>query len=124
MAHYLLWIDHEHAKVFRYTPAGTEKQEMKNHHHHAHHTNHTDHEKKNNFQKFYHEVAEKLNDATELLIVGPGMAKNEFKSHLESHYHEKIYKKVIGIEAMDKGTDGEIQNLAKKYYHKYNLFNP
>jgi stalled ribosome rescue protein Dom34 len=123
MAHYLIWIDHEHAKIFRFTADSKDEHEIKNHHHHTGHSSHIDEAKKNDLQKFYHQVADQAKDATELLIVGPGMAHKEFKNHLEQHHHKDLAKKIIGVEVMDKGTDGEILNLAKKYYHKYHLFN-
>ena len=121
MNYYLLWIDHQHSKIFKFTASGKSEQNVNNHHHESH-TGNSDNAKKEHEHKFYHEVAEKLKDATELLIVGEGMGRTEFKSYLDKH-HLPLAKKVIGNEPMDKATDGEILNMAKKYYHKYNLFN-
>lgn len=123
MSHYLIWIDHEHSKIFRFTSKGKDEHTIKNHHHSTNHQSHVDQAKKNDNQKFYHQIADQVKDATELLIVGPGMARTEFKTHLEDHHHDLLAKKIIGVEPMDKATDGEILNMAKKYYHKYNLFN-
>jgi|JI10StandDraft_1071094.scaffolds.fasta_scaffold49893_10 stalled ribosome rescue protein Dom34 len=123
MSHYLVWIDHEHSKVFRFTSQGKDEHVIKNHHHNTKHPSHADQAKKNDNQKFYHQVAEQVKDAVELLIVGPGMAHKEFKTHLDQHHHSDLAKKVIGVEAMDKATDGQILNMAKKYYHKYHAFN-
>lgn len=122
MSHLVVWIEHDHAKIFTYTPGQSSKKELKNKHSGSHHTGGHEHEKKNSLQKFYHEVAVEAKGATEILIVGPGLAKTEFKSHLESHHHHDLAKTVIGVETMDKSTDGEIQNMAKKFFQKYNLF--
>ena len=35
--------------------------------------------------KFYHELAQKLINAKELVVMGPGIAKEQFKHHCESH---------------------------------------
>lgn len=122
MSHCVVWIEHDHAKIFSYTPGNTQKIELKNKHHATHHTNHVEQEKKNNLKKFYHDLALSLKGANEILLVGPGLAKVEFKKHLEEHDHAQLAKSVIGVETLDKSTDGEIQNMAKKFFHKYNLF--
>lgn len=122
MSHVVVWVEHDHAKIFTYTSGAATKKDLKNKHTGSHHTGGHENEKKNNIQKFYHEIAEVLAGATEILLVGPGMAKTEFKAHLEHHNHAALAKLVIGIEAMDKSTDGEIQNMAKKFFQKYNLF--
>ncbi len=123
MSYCLVWIDHEHAKIFNFTADGKTENTVKNHHHDTKHSSHAEQAKKNDLQKYFHQVADQVKDASHLLIVGPGMAHKEFNTHLETHHHADLAKKVIGSEPMDKGTDGEIVNMAKKYFQKYNLFN-
>ncbi len=123
MSHCIVWIEHDHAKIFSYSQKSPTKKEIKNDHTKNRHTGHFEQEKKNNLKKYYHEVAKSLNDADEILLIGPGLAKTEFKNHLD-YDHEHLAKKVVGIETLDKSTDGEIQNIAKRFFQKYDLFHP
>ncbi len=123
MSHCVVWIEHDHAKIFRYSQKPLTKKEINNENTRNHHTGHFEQEKRNNLKKYYHEVAKNLNGADEILLIGPGLAKTEFKNHLD-HDHEHLAKKVVGVETLDKSTEGEIQNVAKKFFQKYDLFHP
>ena len=115
----VLWIDHEHAKIFNFKSEEPEISHFANRHHS---TAHQAKEKSEHLSQFYHEVHDKVLNAKGLLIVGPGVAKREFKTYLEDHHSNGLNKAVLGLESMDKATDGEIKNLAKKFFHKFNLF--
>ncbi|MBS1982640.1 MAG: hypothetical protein JST16_00595 [Bdellovibrionales bacterium] len=119
MTAFVLWIDSEHAKIFQFTPAGVETHAMKraepDHHTHAS-------AEKHNSEHFFHQVADKLKAATELLIVGPGLAKSHFKTHLEQHHHQALAKKVLGVEAMDHPTDAQIMAAGRKFFTKAHLY--
>lgn len=124
MSYMVLWMDHDHAKIFNFKSESPEISHLSNKHHVNHHnTGHVEHEKLEQQKKFYHELSEKIAPAERLLLVGPGLAKNEFKNYLLSHHAQGVAKSIVGTEAMDKISDGEIQALAKKFFHKYNLFN-
>lgn len=122
MAHYLLWMDHEHGKVFKYTPGKEDVSHIKNKHHQSHHTGNHEGEKKENQKKFWLDLEKAIADASHVLLVGPGLAKTEFKKYLETHHAKGLAQKIIGVETMDKASDGEIQNMARKYFHEFNLF--
>jgi stalled ribosome rescue protein Dom34 len=122
MSYCVVWVDHEHAKIFKFMPGSVQKSEVKKHgsHHHAgHHTS----EDKNHVHKLYQDLAHALQDSTEILIVGDGVAKTEFKHYLENHNDKKLVSKVVGVETMDKATDKEIEIKARKFFTKVNLFN-
>ncbi len=55
--------------------------------------------------KYYAEVVSALRGADGILIVGPGEAKGELKTHLES---EALGGHIVGIETVDKMTDGQL----------------
>lgn len=120
MSAYVVWVDTEHAKVFKLATSGVESKNVKNHHHNHHGYNprdqHPDHE------KYYHEVAEHVKDASELLILGPGLGKDHFKKHLDSH-HASLAKKVVGIETTDHPTDNQILAYTRKFFKSADLFN-
>jgi hypothetical protein len=60
-------------------------------------------------------VAEALKPAQEILIVGPGEVKLELRAWLEKHAPD-IAKRVVGVEAADHPTDGELLAHARKYF--------
>ncbi len=118
MASYAVWIDTEHAKIFKFIAGEkqhVEQKEMKRHGHHVNDKNHADEE------KFYHEVAAQMNDAKELLIVGPGMGKTHFQHHLDKHNHKNLAGSVVAVESMDQLTDAQILAAARKFFKKWDV---
>lgn len=55
--------------------------------------------------KYYDEVIAHVRDAEAILILGPGEAKGELKARLE---HHGLGGRVVGVETVDKMTDGQI----------------
>lgn len=120
MSAYVIWLDSHHAKLFKMSPGGAteskmDKSEIK------HHTpqdvgNHKD------SGKFFEEVVGKLRDASEILLVGPGEARKHFKTHLESHHHAELAKKIVGNEAMDHPHDAQILAHARKFFKVFDLY--
>ena len=120
MSSYIVWIDTEHAKLFKMAPTGVElstiKNETQEHHGFNPRDEHRDH------TKFFHGVAQALNGVSELLIVGPGVAKEQFKHHLEKHHHPDLAKKVLAVESMDHPHDAQILAHARKFFKHAHLF--
>lgn len=94
MSYFALWIDHKHAFVYKFTAEGVEESKFESH------LSKTDHEH-HDASKWFHEVAGKLNGAEELMIMGPGVAKDEFKHHCEKHHHQNLAKAIVGLKAME-----------------------
>jgi stalled ribosome rescue protein Dom34 len=120
-----IWITSSEAKVFKFLPSGVEA-----HHMHAHGTKHPAETQGRNrpkeggdADKFFHEVAEYLGKekGTRWLVMGPGVAKVQFQHHVEKH-HGADAKKIVGVEAVDKGTDGELTNFAHDFFKKKGVF--
>ncbi len=116
----ILFIDGDHAKIFSLNPGKMETKDLKKSSHHSHNqaseSNH-DHE-----HKFFHEIASNLKNVKELLIVGPGLAKAKFKTHLETHHHHDLSKSVVGVETVDHPTDAQIAAIGRKFFKAYDLF--
>ncbi|EQA43717.1 eRF1 domain 2 [Leptospira broomii serovar Hurstbridge str. 5399] len=123
MQHSILWIDSEQAKGFVFTKdsfeMNTDLDRIKPKHH-DNHLDRIDQIHNEEIKHFFHEVSQKLGTASDLLIAGPGMAKNHFKSYLETHMPE-LAKKVVGVVTMDHPTAPEIIKSAKEYYHDHHL---
>ena len=116
MASYVVWLDTDHANIHKFTSDGINQENMKRQGQTPHTHNHTDAARDS--EKFYHELAGKLSDAERILLIGPGLGKTHFKTHLEEHHHGKLAGKVIGVETVDKITDNQIDAFARKYFHK------
>jgi stalled ribosome rescue protein Dom34 len=55
--------------------------------------------------KYYDDILACVRDAQEILILGPGEAKTELKSHLE---RAGLGARIVGVEASDKLTEPQI----------------
>lgn len=119
----VIWLDSDHAKLFNITNDGVKKTELKNKHH-AHSNGHQDAHKHHEAEHFFHEIAELVGKVDELLVFGPGVAKNHFKTHLEKHHHNELVKHLVGLEALDKLSDNQILDASRKFFKKYNQFHP
>lgn len=66
-------------------------------------------------QNYYHDIAQALAGASEVLVVGPANAKLQLIKHI--HAHDKdLVDKIIGIETVDHPTDGQLVAYARKYF--------
>ena len=66
---------------------------------------------------FFDEVAKAVQDATEILIAGPGTAKAAFMTELEKR-HASVAKQVVGVESLDHPRDAELLAFAKRYFRR------
>lgn len=71
--------------------------------------------KKADHKHFFEDVANALTSAKEILIVGNGTAKDEFKHHLE-HHHKNIAAHVVAVESIDHPTEPQLLAMAKKKF--------
>jgi len=123
MADYVVWLDSEKAHIFNLKPSGVEKSHVEKNVFDHHTINKKDHHGDPAQEHFFRDLAVKLKDAEKILILGPGLAKNHFKTHLETHHTAHLAKKIIGLENSDHPTDNQILQAAGKFYTTYNLFN-
>jgi stalled ribosome rescue protein Dom34 len=65
--------------------------------------------------KYYDAVIAHLHDTESILIFGPGEAKGEFEKRLEK---SSLGKRVVGIETVDKMTDGQIEAKVRQHFGK------
>ena len=123
MIDYVVWLDSEKAQIFALKTSGVEKSHLEKNtqDHHTH--NKTDHHGDAGPEHFFRDLSVKLAGANQLLILGPGLAKNHFKTHLETHHTNSLGKKIIGIETCDHLTDNQILASAHKFFKHYDLFN-
>ena len=122
MQHYhaAVWIDHAQAKVYAFSRDAADEWKVRPHdrHVHLHHkAGLGDSGRAPQDRHYFHSVAEAVKDAGEILIVGPGTAKAELMNHLKSH-DPQVAKKVVGVEALDHPSDGELLAFARKFFFR------
>ena len=61
------------------------------------------------------EIAAALNDAGEILIIGPASAKTELAKYLHEK-HPAVGKRIVAVEAADHPTDRQIVAYAKQHF--------
>lgn len=116
--HVAVWIDHQEAKVFRIdaTDIDAIRVDAPGSHVHRHPKVTADHNHRTDADKFYGEVFRALQDAEEILIVGPAKAKLELIKYVHKH-HSAFEPRIIGVETVDHPTDGQLVAYARKYFH-------
>ncbi len=121
MAAYVIWLDHNEAEIFHLSAKGSQKENLKKNTH-AHSNSHVDARERQENEQFFHEIATKLKDAEEILIMGPGLAKNHLKTHFEKHHHAQLAAKIVGIESIDRMTENQVLEKARSFFKTYDAF--
>lgn len=120
-----IWIDHQHAYIFEFKDNHVlEKKYLKKVDWKIHHI-----EQPQKFKHamehqriFYKMLAIDLGSPDHLLILGSGVAMNEFKNYCESHYNENIAKKIITLISMGSPPRrSEILKTSRLYFDSIKL---
>ncbi len=114
----VVWLDHRTAKIFKLVPKEMETESVD-----RVETQGSVRHKEEMTEKYYHQLATRLNTATEVLLIGPGTAKQDFMHHLEKHHHQNVAKKVVGMETVDHPTENQVLEKARKFFKKFDLYN-
>ena len=69
----------------------------------------------NYLNSYYDEVIAYVREAESILIFGPGEAKGELKTRLES---QKLGERIVAVETEDKMTDRQIAAKVRQYFQK------
>ena len=119
MSHYhaVVWIDHQKATVWQFTP--TEQVGSVVHAHgqqrvHSRKSTHGGH-KAGADPKFFDEVAHALAGAHEILIIGPAQTKQEFAGYLREK-HAPLGRGIVAVENADHPTDPEVLAYARRHF--------
>ena len=116
--HAIVWIDHHEARIFHFNQADVDRLILKPDHptRHIHHkANSIGSGHASEDHAFLQHVAEAVTDAGAVLITGPANAKTELVKHIERH-SPALHTKIVGVEALDHPTDGELVAHARKYF--------
>jgi len=116
--HAVVWLDHAQAKIFHVGLTGSDEVTL-----HPHLPTKHLHHKANSIgsghvapdKDFLEQVASSLNDAGEILIIGPAGAKTELAKFIQAH-HPAIGSRIVAVEAADHPTDRQIIAYAKQHF--------
>lgn len=123
MTEYVVWLDSNEAHIFALKSSGIEKSNLKKAGAKHHTNNKKDHHGADPAtEHFYSDLGAKLKSASQILILGPGLAKTHFKTHLEKH-HSDVVKKIVAVENSDHPTDHQVLATARNFFKSYNLYN-
>ena len=121
-----IWIDHTEARIYAIHRESTSEWKLHPHdrHVHLHHkAGLGDSGRAPQDQHYFHSVADAVKDAGEILIAGPGTAKTELMHHLQKH-DPQVAKKVVAVEPLDHPSDGELLNVARKFFKAADRMQP
>jgi stalled ribosome rescue protein Dom34 len=117
--HAAVWLDHEEARIFHIDRATFERTgvHVKHHLHRATKTGGPAelHRAAAEEHPFFDEIAAHLSDAQEVLVVGPADTKHEFVEYVKTH-HKDLSRKLVGVEACDHPSDGELVAEIRKHF--------
>ena len=110
--HAVVWMDHHEAHVLMFDREHVEGQRIQSRSHHRHQG------KTGDATAFYGDVAKALTGTHEVLLSGPGAARNEFRDWCGSHAKATAAVIVDSI-ATDHPTDKQLVALARQYFKKF-----
>jgi len=120
MAHYhaVVWIDHQKATAWHFTPTEQENAHIRAHDQHQRvHSRKSTHggHKSPADQHFFAEVAREIAGAHEILLIGPAQTKHEFAVYLRDK-HPQLAKAIVAVENADHPTDAQVLGYARKHF--------
>jgi stalled ribosome rescue protein Dom34 len=110
-----IWLDRTQAKIFHF-PRNSRKDEIVRASHVEHHTHQRDAlDIKREERALYELLANKLKDAEDILIFGPGVAKHHFQNYLVEQ-HPAQSRKIRLCQTMDHPTEKQIVAAADTFF--------
>jgi hypothetical protein len=125
--HMAVWIDHQVARLFALTHDAFQETLIHDNdtgHGHVHHhagTAGPGHVPLS--RTFLEKISEAIGTAREILIAGPAEAKTELKAFLDEHKPHQAAN-VVGVEAMDHASDGQIVAFARHFFRGADRMRP
>lgn len=119
----VVWVDYLHARVFKISPAGVVKKVIKLNA--IQHSNgHRSGNFKNSEENYFRDVVKAVGKPPlNLLVMGSGLAKNNFQDFLEKKQKNQLYKCVVGLVKIADLSDNQILKASRQFFKKYSLYN-
>jgi stalled ribosome rescue protein Dom34 len=120
MKTYVVWMDTNEARVYKVAPVPREVKRLARHEI-RHHTA-VDVERHKDLAKYFSALAGDLRDADEVLLIGPGPAKEKFRRFLEERHAQDLGRRIVGTETVDHPTEAEMLAQSRRFFRAYDLF--
>lgn len=118
--HAVVWLDHLNAKVIDFTVAEQHVQivHSESDHRQVHRKSGAPGSGKHAEDRAYFDaIVNALGDARDVLVAGPGMAKQAFMKDLEHRYPDWA-RRVVGVETMDHPSVDQLLVAARRYFKR------
>ena len=119
----IVWVDYLHARVFKVSPTGIVKKVIKLNaiqHSNGHRAGNFKISEENYFQDVINAIGK---PPLHLLVMGSGLAKNNFQDFLEKKQKNKLYKCLVGLVKIADLSDNQILKASRQFFKKYSLYN-
>lgn len=110
--HAVVWMDHSEAHVVHFDPEHMAAQRVKSRSHHKHQGKVADN------AAFFGAIAAALGDSHEVLLAGPGLARNQFRDWCLNH-QPQVARTIVDSVSADHPTDAQLVALARQYFRKF-----
>ena len=109
--HAVVWMDHQEAHVMMFDRKHMHAQRIHSRSHHTHQGKHTD------SKALFTDVAVALAGVHEVLLTGPGIARDHFSVWCQSH-SAAVAAAIADSIPSDHPSDAQVVALARKYFKK------
>jgi len=110
--HAVVWLDHSEAHVVMFDREHIETLRIKSRSHHKHQG------KSGEDAVFFSDIATVLVGTREVLLTGPGLARNQFRDWC-NNYQRKLAAGIVDSVPSDHPSDGQLAALARQYFKKF-----
>lgn len=105
-------MDQSEAHVVMFDREHTEAQRIKSRSHHKHQG------KTEDLSQFFAAIAQALSGTREVLLAGPGLARNQFRDWCAKH-NAAVAGAVVDSVAADHPSDAQLVAMARQYFKKF-----
>ena len=110
--HAVVWMDHSEAHVVMFDREHTEAQRIKSRSHHKHQG------KTEDLSLFFADIAQALSNTHEVLLAGPGLARNQFRNWSPKH-NAAVAGAAVDSVAAHHPSAPQLVAMARQYFKKF-----
>jgi stalled ribosome rescue protein Dom34 len=110
--HAVVWIDQKEAHVLMFDREHVQAQRIQSRSHHKHQG------KAGDTQALFADVAQALSGTHEVLLTGPGLVRNEFRTWCTNH-QKSTASVIVDSIPTDHPSDAQLIALARQYFKKF-----
>ena len=110
--HAVVWMDHTEAHTVMFDREHMEAQRIKSRSHHKHQG------KADDYSSFFAEITKSVEGCREVLLTGPGLARNQLRDWCQAH-SSAVAGCIVDSIAADHPTDAQLVAQARQYFKKF-----